>query len=122
MKEVKYMYIGLMMVYFLGIAIFFLKGEIAYKMVGVSPNLFKIRRLTMEEYDALENANSIILSIGKTFFAFSIFMTIVSYFAIDMRLFKPLFIIKFFYSICLCFTLLLFIVYNANFIPVGPIR
>jgi hypothetical protein len=121
MKQVKYIFIGLMVVYILGIAVFFLKGEIAYKMVGVRPDVLQTRSLTREEYDALKESDSIILSIGKSFFAFSIFMSIVSYYAIDIQLFKPLIIIKIFYGICLFFSILLFFVYNVNFISPGPI-
>jgi hypothetical protein len=121
MKQVKYIFIGLVVVYILGIAVFFLKGEIAYKMVGVRPDVLQTRSLTREEYDALKESDSIILSIGKSFFAFSIFMSIVSYYAIDIQLFKPLIIIKIFYGICLFFSILLFFVYNVNFISPGPI-
>jgi hypothetical protein len=121
MKLVKHIYIGLIVVYFLGIAIFFLKGEIAYKMVGVNPTLLYTRSLTKEEYYALKDSDAIILSIGKNFFIFSIFMSIISYFAIDIQLVKPLIVIKIFYRICLFFSILLFLVYNANFISPGRI-
>jgi hypothetical protein len=122
MNSVKNIYIGFIALYILGIAIFFLKGEIAYKIVGVRPELLQTRSLTSVEFDALKEAEPIILSIGKSFFMFSIFMSIISYFAIDIQLFKPLIIIKIFYRICLFFSILLFLVYNINFIAVGPIR
>jgi hypothetical protein len=114
MKQVKYIFIGLMVVYILGIAVFFLKGEIAYKMVGVRPELQQTRSLTIEGNYALKEVDDIILSIGKGFFMLSLFMFSCFYIALKDELFKPIWLIKIMFRTSLFFSIFLAIAYNSS--------
>jgi hypothetical protein len=122
MMTLKYVYIGLVILYIGIIALWCMRYPLSYRIVGVKPNLIEERSLTHQEYKAQKKAVRIRQWCSQILFYASIVVLITSFLFLRNSWFAPIAIVKIVLVVSGIITFILMIVDKINFIPGPPIR
>jgi len=122
MGILKYIYIGLIVLYTGMAAAWCMRYSISYKIVGVKPDLIEERSLTHQEYEGLQKAAKIRQWCSQGFLYSSLLMFALSILFLRNHWLEPAIIVKVVMIVAGIIALILILVNGIHFIPGPPMR
>jgi len=116
-QAVRYIYWGLVMIYFISVVIFFFKMDISNYIMDYDPIMADIKGLTYEEYKNSIKAQELVPKIYMWCMYYSFVITLITFIALYCKIDDSSKTLKRIFFISLFWTIFLFIVDSIHFIP-----